>query len=159
EGGIDLAAYAWDTETQDDHIDYNHYAYRPRAMSTGPPPRQKQQPTRDQNGEERIEMTENPMASGSQFAPIPAPAPAPAPTPGSFSYAQMQHLQLQRQKYGDNRELYEPMQWFGSTTQAQGLTQNQSQGPPPPGVIGVGAPPWPSQPGRAAAPPVPPKNP
>ncbi|KAF9579702.1 hypothetical protein BGW38_003931, partial [Lunasporangiospora selenospora] len=41
DNGIDLslAALAWDTETQDDHVDYNHYAYRPRPISLDPPAR------------------------------------------------------------------------------------------------------------------------
>ncbi|KAK5814388.1 hypothetical protein F5H01DRAFT_346531 [Linnemannia elongata] len=116
EGGIDLslASLAWDTETQDEGIDYNHYAYRARPISTGPPPR-----TGSNN--ERIEMTENPIsATGSASAvpgssltgaPPPPPSSYPAPVPGSFSYAQVQHLQRMREKYGDNRELYEPMEW------------------------------------------------
>ena len=109
EGGIDLslASLAWDTETQDDGIDYNHYAYRARPISTGPPPR-----TGSNN--ERIEMTENPISAtgpSSTGAAPPPPLPYPAPVPGSFSYAQVQHLQRMREKYGDNRELYEPMEW------------------------------------------------
>ncbi|KAG0073143.1 hypothetical protein BGZ89_010792 [Linnemannia elongata] len=116
EGGIDLslASLAWDTETQDEGIDYNHYAYRARPISTGPPPR-----TGSNN--ERIEMTENPISatgsasavpgSSSTGAPPPPPSSYPAPVPGSFSYAQVQHLQRMREKYGDNRELYEPMEW------------------------------------------------
>ncbi|KAF9934825.1 hypothetical protein FBU30_010798 [Linnemannia zychae] len=117
EGGIDLSqvALAWDTETQDEGIDYNHYAYRVRPMSSGPPPR---------TGSiiaERIEMTEtrvsapvgpsNSSLSNSAMGGSPPALQFPTPTPGSFSYAQMQHLQRMREKYGDNRDLYEPMEW------------------------------------------------
>ncbi|KAF9182438.1 hypothetical protein BGZ51_004742 [Haplosporangium sp. Z 767] len=161
EGGIDLslAALAWDTETQDDHIDYNHYAYRPRPKSHNPPSRK---PTMDQ---ERIEMTETganvrPMS----FQHLPssatmAPASAPAPVPGSFSYAQMQHFQRQREKYGDNKALYESMVWApsGSNFTAPGSSQMQYVAPPPPPSSGSqwsqGAP----APG-AVPPPIPPKN-
>ncbi|ORZ28991.1 hypothetical protein BCR41DRAFT_382878 [Lobosporangium transversale] len=110
ENGIDLSAIAWDTETQDEGIDYNHYAYRPRPrpISNRPSARPSQSSRDVQNddigGEERIEMTEQRRDSQPSL-------PAIMPTPGSFSYAQMQHLQLQRQKYGDNRELYEAMEW------------------------------------------------
>ncbi|KAK3844443.1 MAG: hypothetical protein J3R72DRAFT_438070 [Linnemannia gamsii] len=129
EGGIDLslANLAWDTETQDDGIDYNHYAYRARPISTGPPPR-----TGSNN--ERIEMTENPTSASSRFpgpssnssagAP-PPPSSYPAPVPGSFSYAQVQHLQRMQEKYGDNRELYEPMEW-------KPPVPSSSLNPPPP---------------------------
>lgn len=112
EGGIDLslASLAWDTETQDDGIDYNHYAYRARPISSGPPPR-------TGSNSERIEMTEKPISSPASAPPgsisnaAPPPSSYPAPMPGSFSYAQVQHLQKMREKYGDNRELYEPMEW------------------------------------------------
>ncbi|KAF9905607.1 hypothetical protein EC991_001506 [Linnemannia zychae] len=118
ETGIDLSSLAWDTETQDDGIDYNHYAYRARPISTGPPPR-------TNSNSERIEMTEHqpstafasasaafPGQGPSSTAPPPPLASSyPAPVPGSFSYAQVQHLQRMREKYGDNRELYEPMEW------------------------------------------------
>ncbi|KAF9136213.1 hypothetical protein BGW39_003658 [Mortierella sp. 14UC] len=118
ETGIDLSSLAWDTETQDDGIDYNHYAYRARPISTGPPPRKN-------SNSERIEMTEQqpPSALASTSTAFPGPGSSssalppppsisyPAPVPGSFSYAQVQHLQRMREKYGDNRELYEPMEW------------------------------------------------
>lgn len=138
EGGIDLslAALAWDTETQDDHVDYNHYAYRPRPISSNPPARAKQSSGREDG--ERIEMTEKQPTSPSTAYQLPAFS-GPAPVPGSFSYAQMQHLQLQRQKYGDNKELYETMVWSpGSSSmdsQGQGqVSQDRAQyvAPPPP---------------------------
>ncbi|KAF9360004.1 hypothetical protein BGX26_010841 [Mortierella sp. AD094] len=132
EGGIDishLASLAWDTETQDDHIDYNHYAYRPPPISSGPPTRRK-----SGDDSERIEMTEKPqqqewISSSSSSLPVTPPAP------GSFSYAQWQHLQIQKQKYGDDKSKYEPMQWnpnkAGSSEnqgQAQPQTRDQGQG-------------------------------
>ncbi|KAI8594738.1 hypothetical protein EDD21DRAFT_393031 [Dissophora ornata] len=179
EGGIDLslAALAWDTETQDDHIDYNHYAYRPRLASNGPPFRQTE-PARDfgdggivgKEGrrfyeDERIEMTETlPQPQSSSSAEL----PMPTPVPGSFSYAQMQHLQLQRQKFGNNKELYEAMEWIPPVPNAEGQGQYSQQGQqsqtqsqskhmmPPPGGTGVGSP-WALQAG-GALPPIPPKN-
>ncbi|KAG0218525.1 hypothetical protein BGX33_007003 [Mortierella sp. NVP41] len=110
EGGVDLASLAWDTETQDDHYDINHYAYRPRPVSSGPPRRMSQPGV---NGE-RIEMTEklspgSGVPGSSAAAVLPPPMSYPAPVPGSFSHAQQQHLQRMREKYGDNKELYEPM--------------------------------------------------
>ncbi|KAF9958152.1 hypothetical protein BGZ70_009298 [Mortierella alpina] len=139
EGGIDLslAALAWDTETQDDHVDYNHYAYRPRPISSHPPARAKQ-PSGREDGGERIEMTEKQPVSPSTTYQLPAFS-GPAPVPGSFSYAQMQHLQLQRQKYGDNKELYETMVWTPASSSmeshgqgSQGAMQYTSPPPPPP---------------------------
>ncbi|KAF9354569.1 hypothetical protein BGX34_010924 [Mortierella sp. NVP85] len=176
EGGIDLslAALAWDTETQDDHVDYDHYAYRPRRMSNGPPSRKAQAvKAQNQDGspsrregrgfyeDERIEMTESPTTSTLQ--------PIPTPAPGSFSYAQMQHLQQQRQKYGDNKDLYEPMQWAPhgsgsngqihgqSQTQNLGQDQNQNAFVAPPSRGGGNRASWTQQQGMA--PPVPSKNP
>ncbi|KAG0362098.1 hypothetical protein BGZ54_008771 [Gamsiella multidivaricata] len=130
EGGIDLslAALAWDTETQDDHVDYNHYAYRPRPMTNTPSSRTGQPAMEDRRGfydDERIEMTEK----------LPSSLSSPAPVPGTFSYAQMQHLELQRQKYGDNKELYETMEWRPSASNPGGQSQPgnhlQSQYAPP----------------------------
>ncbi|KAG0225051.1 hypothetical protein B0O80DRAFT_430500 [Mortierella sp. GBAus27b] len=133
ESGIDLSmvAMAWDTETQDDHTDYNHYAYRPRPMSNQPPRRQQTideqtnggntSPPREGRGglqNETIEMSETRTA----------PTRPNFPAPGSFSHAQMQHLESQRQKYGDKRELYEPMRG-NSASSFDGLVQGQSQNP------------------------------
>ena len=163
EGGIDLslAALAWDTDTQDDHIDYNHYAYRPRLASNGPPSRQTEPSRAFGDGgivgregrrfheDERIEMTETipqPQSSSSAAQLV------PTPVPGSFSYAQMQHLELQRKKYGDNRELYEVMEWTPPVANAERQGQHSQQGQqsqaqsqsqymmPPPGGVGVGGP-------------------
>ncbi|KAF9431321.1 hypothetical protein BGZ76_000467 [Entomortierella beljakovae] len=123
EGGIDLSiALAWDTETQDDHIDYNHYAYRPRPISTGPPARKK-----STDDSERIEMAEKPQQNWrhSSFSSV------SPPEPGTFSYAQWQHLQIQKQKYGDNKELYEPMQWSSPSTSTADNTQTQGYVSPP----------------------------
>ncbi|KAG0056480.1 hypothetical protein BGZ83_004738 [Gryganskiella cystojenkinii] len=107
ENGIDLsmAALAWDTETQDDHVDYSHYAYRPRPLSNGPPTRLTQPAT-----EERIEMTEKINSNGPDMLPPPT-RPGIMPRPGSFSYAQMIHFEKQRELHGDNRALYQPMEW------------------------------------------------
>ncbi|KAG0300512.1 hypothetical protein BGZ98_009127, partial [Dissophora globulifera] len=178
ENGIDLslAALAWDTETQDDHIDYNHYAYRPRPTSNGPPSRGRR-PTMEDGGRvgghERIEMTEtipHPQSASSVSPPI---LPLPTPQPGSFSYAQMQHLQLQKQKYGDNRDLYETMEWTPSAPNSAGQYQQpphhsgqQFQGygheqeeytPLTSGDGNIGAQQWAPQSGRTP-PPIPPKN-
>ncbi|KAG0230744.1 hypothetical protein BGW41_002416 [Actinomortierella wolfii] len=61
-----LAALAWDTETQDESINYDHYAYRPRPISHGPPARKMSQPAVDnepgaslQQTGTSIEMTES----------------------------------------------------------------------------------------------------
>ncbi|KAF9205520.1 hypothetical protein BGZ49_003911 [Haplosporangium sp. Z 27] len=128
EDGIDLslAALAWDTETQDDHIDFDHYAYKPRP--SGPPSRKQ---TFDDN--ERIEMSENPRQPDWIPSSASSATSTAQPVPGSFSWAQQQHLQLQRQKYGDDREKYEPMQWNpkssnSSENNAQVQNQSSSQG-------------------------------
>ncbi|KAF9169798.1 hypothetical protein BGX21_009539 [Mortierella sp. AD011] len=135
EGGIDisqLASLAWDdTETQDENIDYNHYAYRPRPISTGPPARKK-----SGDDSERIEMTEKPQEQQQQqqqdwISSSASSLPVPPPPPGSFSYAQWQHLQIQKQKYGDDRSKYEPMQWNPNNLESsenQGQVQPQTQG-------------------------------
>ncbi|KAF9426825.1 hypothetical protein BGZ94_005964 [Podila epigama] len=153
EGGIDLslAALAWDTETMDEeNVDFNHYAYRPRPVSHGPPSRFGQ-PARD-NSSERIELTEKTKRPMSYQPPSQSASfsfSQPEPVPGSFSYAQMQHLKEQREKYGDNKDMYEPMEWvppipnnntpqvpqpvsFNSQLQHQ---QHQPYLPPPPAPL------------------------
>ncbi|KAG0019309.1 hypothetical protein BGZ81_009778 [Podila clonocystis] len=133
EGGIDLglAALAWDTETMDDHVDYNHYAYRPRPMSHGPPSRA--QLSRE-GSSEQMELAEKtrpmsyqPPSQSSSFS-----FSQPAPVPGSFSHAQMEHLKQQREKYGDNKELYEIMEWVPPIpkNEASGAPMSFSSHPP-----------------------------
>ncbi|KAF9336083.1 hypothetical protein BG006_009777 [Podila minutissima] len=126
EGGIDLglAALAWDTETTDDHLDYNHYAYRPRPISHGPPSRAQ---LAKEGSSEQMELTEKtrpmsyqPPSQSSSFS-----FSQPAPVPGSFSHAQMEHLKQQREKYGDNKELYEIMEWVPP------IPKNEVSGAPP----------------------------
>ncbi|KAI1293458.1 hypothetical protein EDD11_008356 [Mortierella claussenii] len=133
ENGIDLslASLAWDTETQDDHVDYNHYAYRPRPISHGPPSRlAKGAAAGREDGfpEERIEMTEKMSRPDQdlQQQGSSSSLPVTVPVPGSFSYAQMQHLQLQRQKYGDSRELYEAMEWRPPVAAGNNSSNNNS---------------------------------
>ncbi|KAG0345937.1 hypothetical protein BG004_002768 [Podila humilis] len=116
EGGIDLslAALAWDTETMDEEpIDFNHYAYRPRPLSHGPPTRLTQ-PAKNDGSSERIELTEKPQRPMSYQPPSQSSSFSfsQQPVPGSFSYAQMEHLKLQKEKYGDNKDLYETMEWM-----------------------------------------------
>ncbi|KAF9320608.1 hypothetical protein BG003_005580 [Podila horticola] len=127
EGGIDLslAALAWDTETMDDHVDYSHYAYRPRPTSHGPPSRSAQ-PARE-GSSEQMELTEKtrpmsyqPPSQSSSFS-----FSQPAPVPGSFSHAQMEHLKQQREKYGENKEMYEVMEWVPP------IPKNEASGAPP----------------------------
>ncbi|KAF9158553.1 hypothetical protein DFQ26_007483 [Actinomortierella ambigua] len=93
-----LAALAWDTETQDESINYNHYAYRPRPFSHGPPSRAGQPPANEssdppspQNGS-TVEMTE-PMHQR-PFTSMPAATegngashiPSPYDPPTGYSY-------------------------------------------------------------------------
>lgn len=111
ENGIDLslAALAWDTDTMDESVDFNHYAYRPRPTSHGPPSRPR--PAKE-DSLERIELSEKrPMSYQSPSQSSSFSFSQPAPVPGSFSHAQAEHLKLQKEKYGDNKELYEVMEW------------------------------------------------